>query len=91
MAKAQGHECLISLHHEFCTNNSKCNFKCKRFLYSATSLICYFCNLKFEKNREMRSVALTVLNLNATLLMSVALRLLCTVNATLLTNSLENT
>ena len=38
----------------------------------------------------MRSVALTELNLNAMLLISVALRL-CTVNATLLTNSLENT
>ena len=40
----------------------------------SSSFYCIDTNLKFEKNREMRSVALTVLNLNATLLMSVALR-----------------
>ena len=85
--KAEGHECLISLHYEFCSTISDAISNANDFCALQHH---YYLIFEIWKNREMRSVVLTVLNLNATLLMSVALAVLNLI-ATLLTNSLEIT
>ena len=59
---AEGHECLISLHYEFCTNNEWCNSKCKRFLCSATALLFDFWNLIDVKKIVTNSLEITLLH-----------------------------